>query len=64
MRIDCYLSLSCASEEALSENIKKALEFETFEAEELGLRRSPYCINKRKSNIANGDARFLLKNVH
>jgi len=45
--------MSCASEEALRENIKKALEFEAFEAEvnfyrinakeaeELGLRGSP-----------------------
>ncbi|MEW6001102.1 MAG: hypothetical protein AB1638_00400 [Nitrospirota bacterium] len=53
MRIDCYLSFDCASEEALRENIKRALEFEAVEAEvnfyrisakeaeELGLRGSP-----------------------
>jgi len=33
MRIDCYLSLGCASEEALTENIKRALESEAVEAE-------------------------------
>jgi hypothetical protein len=33
MRIDCYLSLGCASEEALKENIKIALESEAVKAE-------------------------------
>lgn len=33
MRIDCYLSPGCASEEALRENIKQALAFEKVEAE-------------------------------
>jgi len=33
MRIDCYLSLGCASEEALRENIKIALESEAVKAE-------------------------------
>jgi hypothetical protein len=33
MRIDCYLSLGCASEEALRENIKRALTIEKVEAD-------------------------------
>lgn len=33
LSIDCYLSLGCASEEALRENIKLALESEAVEAE-------------------------------
>jgi hypothetical protein len=33
MRIDCYISLLCSSQEALRENIKKALELEAAEAE-------------------------------
>ena len=32
MNIDCYLSLTCASEEALRENIDQALEQEAVEA--------------------------------
>jgi hypothetical protein len=32
VRIDCYLSLACASEEALKENIKRALESVAVEA--------------------------------
>ena len=53
MKIDCYLSLGCASENALREALNKALELESFnatvkfyritdkEAEELGLKGSP-----------------------
>jgi protein-disulfide isomerase len=33
MRIDCYLSPECASEEALRENITRALAIEKVEAE-------------------------------
>jgi hypothetical protein len=33
MKIDCYLSLGCASEEALRENITEALVIEQIEAE-------------------------------
>ncbi len=33
MRIDCYISLHCSSKEALRENIRKALELESVEAE-------------------------------
>jgi len=33
MRIDCYLSPECASEEALRENIKRALDIEKIEAD-------------------------------
>jgi protein-disulfide isomerase len=33
MRIDCYLSPECASEEALRENIKQALAIERAEAD-------------------------------
>jgi hypothetical protein len=33
MRIDCYLSSECASEEALRENITRALAIEKIEAE-------------------------------
>ena len=33
MRIDCYLSPECASEEALRENIARALAVEKIEAE-------------------------------
>ncbi len=33
MRINCYLSPECASEEALRENINRALAFEKVEAE-------------------------------
>ncbi len=33
MRIDCYLSPGCASEEALRENIKRALTIEKVEAD-------------------------------
>jgi hypothetical protein len=33
MRIDCYLSPECASEEALWENITRALAIEKIEAE-------------------------------
>ena len=33
MRIDCYISPHCGSNEALRENIGKALEFEAAEAE-------------------------------
>jgi hypothetical protein len=33
MRIDCYLSPECASEEALRENIKRALAIEKMEAD-------------------------------
>jgi protein-disulfide isomerase len=33
MRIDCYLSPECASEEALQENIARALAVEKIEAE-------------------------------
>ena len=32
MKIDCYLSPGCASEEALRENIKRALAIEKLEA--------------------------------
>ncbi|NOY65665.1 MAG: thioredoxin family protein [Nitrospirae bacterium] len=53
IKIDCYLSPSCASEDSLRENIKKAIEDEGIEAEvkfyriseeeakKLGLRGSP-----------------------
>lgn len=53
MRIDCYISRGCASEESLRENMKKALQIEAeevevnfhrigdAEAERLGLRGSP-----------------------
>ena len=53
MKIDCYLSIGCASENALRENLNKALELEAvkakvnfsritdIEAAELGLRGSP-----------------------
>ncbi len=53
LKIDCYLSLTCGSEERLRENIRTALEAEGVEAEvnfyriseekasELGLRGSP-----------------------
>ena len=33
MRIECYLSPGCASEEALRENIKRALTIEKVEAD-------------------------------
>jgi hypothetical protein len=33
MRIDCYLSRECVSEEALRENIKRALAIENAEAD-------------------------------
>ncbi|NWF93198.1 MAG: thioredoxin family protein [Syntrophaceae bacterium] len=33
MRIDCYLSPECASEEGLRENIRRALAIERIEAE-------------------------------
>lgn len=33
MKIDCYISTHCGSNEALRENIKKALELEAVEAE-------------------------------
>lgn len=33
IRIDCYISQGCSSEEALRENIKKALDLEGIEAE-------------------------------
>ena len=33
MRIECYLSLECTSEEALLENIKRALAIEKVEAD-------------------------------
>lgn len=53
VKIDCYISLNCASEVPLRENIKKAIEEEGIEAEvrfyriseeeaqKLGLRGSP-----------------------
>ena len=53
MKIDCYLSLGCASEDALRDALSKAIEFEAVdadvkfyritekEAEELGLKGSP-----------------------
>ncbi len=53
MRVDCYISLGCTSEEALRENLERALELEAAEAEvnfhrlsdaeaeRLGLRGSP-----------------------
>ena len=53
MKIDCYLSIGCASENALRENIIHALNLEAIdaqlvfhritdsEAEELGLKGSP-----------------------
>ncbi len=53
MKIDCYMSLRCGSEDALRENISKALELEGFnadvnfyritedEAKTLGLKGSP-----------------------
>jgi len=53
MKIDCYLSLGCASEDALRENIEQALNLEALdadvkfsritekEAEELGVKGSP-----------------------
>ncbi len=53
IKIDCYLSMTCASEQALKENIKQALMEEAIEAEvnfyritdeeaeRLGLRGSP-----------------------
>lgn len=33
MKIDCYMSLRCGSEDALRENISKALELEKISAE-------------------------------
>ncbi len=33
MRIDCYLSAECASEEVLRENINRALDIEKVEAD-------------------------------
>lgn len=33
IRIDCYISQGCSSEETLRENIKKALDLEGIEAE-------------------------------
>jgi len=33
MKIDCYLSSGCASENALRENLNKALELEAVEAQ-------------------------------
>ncbi|MFN3479731.1 MAG: hypothetical protein ACK415_05015 [Thermodesulfovibrionales bacterium] len=33
MKIDCYMSLRCGSEDALRENISKALELENISAE-------------------------------
>jgi len=53
MKIDCYLSMGCASEDTLRKNIPEALTFENIdaevnyhrlsdeEAEKLGLRGSP-----------------------
>jgi hypothetical protein len=53
MRIDCYLDLGCASEEALRDNINTALRLEAVQAdvsftrltqegaEELGIKGSP-----------------------
>lgn len=53
MRIDCYISLKCGSENALRENISRALELEDIiaevnfyrisdeEARSLGLKGSP-----------------------
>ncbi|BCB97047.1 hypothetical protein JZK55_19690 [Dissulfurispira thermophila] len=53
MKIDCYMSLRCGSEDALRENISKALELEDISADvnfyritdekakNLGLRGSP-----------------------
>lgn len=53
MKIDCYLSTGCSSEEALKKNIAKSLELEGLkaqvnfkritntEAEKLGLKGSP-----------------------
>ena len=53
MKIDCYLSLTCNSEDALKENVLKALDLEDLkadlnfyridemEANRLGLRGSP-----------------------
>jgi hypothetical protein len=53
MTIDCYLSMGCASESALRENLNRALELEAVdarvdfrritdeEAAELGLKGSP-----------------------
>lgn len=53
MKIQCYLSVTCRSENGLRENIRRALESESVdaevsyrrisnaEAEELGLRGSP-----------------------
>ena len=53
MKIDCYLSLGCASEDALRATLSKALELEAVEADvkfhrvtdkdaaELGLKGSP-----------------------
>ncbi len=53
MKFDCYLSIGCASETALRENLNKALELEAvkaqvnfrritdIEAAELGLKGSP-----------------------
>ncbi|GAB4418696.1 MAG: hypothetical protein OHK0032_14620 [Thermodesulfovibrionales bacterium] len=53
MKIDCYMSLRCGSEDALRENISKALELECMstdvnfyritedEARSLGLKGSP-----------------------
>ncbi|MBC8412626.1 hypothetical protein H8E50_02995 [bacterium] len=33
MKIDCYISTSCSSEEALTKNITEALQLESVEAE-------------------------------
>ncbi|MDQ7788181.1 MAG: hypothetical protein RDU01_11295 [Thermodesulfovibrionales bacterium] len=53
MEIDCYLSIGCASEDVLRENINQSLTLEAidaevtfyritdYEAEELGLKGSP-----------------------
>ncbi len=38
MKIDCYISHGCGSEEALKENIARALEAETIHAE-VGIHR-------------------------
>ena len=66
IKIDCYLSPTCASEDSLMENIKKAIEDQGIEAEikfyriseeeaqKLGIRGSPsVLINGRDIQPAN-----------
>ncbi|MEW6182689.1 MAG: hypothetical protein AB1500_05860 [Bacillota bacterium] len=70
MKIDCYLSPDCGSEEALRENITRALAIEKVEAEvnfhriddekavALGLTGSPSVFINEKELQPQGSARF------